>query len=237
MSYEHVRNSVIGTTIAEIATLPICTLKTNYQNTNSNSITATAKSMYKTNGIKSFYVASVPAILSQVFSTSTKYTLYKFLENKNYQYTNKITNGIFSGIVSSLMTHPIDSIKIHTQMRTPFLPELRKHGMYLFYRGYSKTFSKVVVGSALFFPLYDTYRNIFNGNALLASVASGFTSTLIMHPIDYLKTRHIYGQKLYAGWNPIIYYKGLTLNLLRIVPHFTIVMISIDYLEKKWDNK
>ena len=231
-NYDHIKNSVIGTTFAEILTLPICTLKTNYQNTSSSSIIKTANDMYMRGGIKSFYVASLPAISSQVFSTSSKYVFYKYLEGKQYQHSNKVLNGMIAGLLSSIMTHPIDSIKIHMQMKTPFIPELKKHGLYLFYRGYSKTLSKVMIGSAMFFPLYDMYYDYFGG-AIYASFFSGLTSTMIIHPVDYLKTRHIYGQKLYAGLNPVTYYKGISLNLLRIIPHFMIVMTTIDYLSKK----
>lgn len=225
--------SAIATTIAEIITLPICTIKTNYQNTSSQSITNLVKKMYYQNGIKVFYAASPAAILSQVISTSTKYTLYQLLEDQNFKYSNKIFNGMASGIISSLITHPLDCIKIHLQMSTPFIPELRKNGFGLFYRGYSKTFSKVCVASSLFFPIYDYANNIFH-NSFYASVSSSIISTTIMHPIDYLKTRHIYGLPLYQGWNPMIYYKGLVLNLARIVPHFVIVMTTIDFLKTKF---
>jgi len=239
-------NSSIATCVAEVLTLPICTIKTNYQNTNSNSIPNTIKDIYKRNGLKSFYSASYPAIFSQVFSTSSKYFLYQYFENKNYKYSNKFTNGLFAGIISSLFTHPIDIIKIHQQMNTKFIPELKNHGIKLFYRGYSKTFSKIALSSTFFFPLYDTFYEKFKSptkSALLTSILV----TFIMHPIDYLKTRHIYNLPLYNELKPKIItktifnknvkvfiiplYKGIIINLLRIVPHFIITMNVIDYLK------
>jgi hypothetical protein len=139
---------------------------------------------------------------------------------------------MFSGIASSVITHPFDAIKIHLQMGTSFVPEIRRHGYLIMYRGYSKTFSKVCVGSSLFFPIYD-HSKMYFGNNFLASITSSVISTFIMHPIDYLKTRHIYGLPLYQGWNPLIYYKGLLLNMARIVPNFVIIMTSIEYFKKK----
>lgn len=216
-SFNRAVNSAVATGIAEVLTLPICTIKTVYQNTSSNSIIETANEIYRRNGLKSFYKASVPAISSQMFSTSSKFVFYRKLEDLQLPHSNKIVNGIIGGVASSLLTHPLDAVKVHLQMNTSFAETLRKTGLSLFYRGYSKTFSKVLVGSALFFPLTDYSRVLTNGNVMLASFLSGTISTLIIHPIDYLKTRHIYNQPLYQGLNPRIYYKGLSLNLLRVV--------------------
>ena len=76
----------------------------------------------------------------------------------------------------------------------------------------------------------------FTENAISASFMSAIISTTIMHPIDYLKTRHIYGLPLYSGFNPFNYYKGLALNLARIVPHFVITMTTIDTLTNAVKN-
>lgn len=240
--YSNLICSASATAIAEFTTLPICTLKTNYQNTTSNSIINTAANMYKENGVKAFYKASFPAIGSQMISTSSKYVLYRYLEDQNFKYSNKVLNGLFAGLTSTIITHPLDSIKIHLQMNTPFISELKTHGFKLFYRGYSKTLGKIFVSSCLFFPLYDMYNNYFknkqiSNTSFWSSFASGFTSTLVMHPIDYMKTRQIYGLPIFQGWNPKNYYKGLTLNLMRVVPHFIIVMTTIDYLQNTISSK
>ena len=153
MSYvSDIINSMTTTGIAEIMTLPICTLKTNYQNTNQLPMSTVAKNIYNNGGIMAFYRASPAAIGSQIFSTSSKYFLYRFLENKQYPYTNKVFNGMIAGLISSLMTHPIDSIKIHLQMNSSFIEAVKKNGPMLFYRGYSKSFTKTLVSSSLFFP-------------------------------------------------------------------------------------
>lgn len=177
-------NSAIATGIAEIMTLPICTIKTNYQNTNSISMLQTMKHIYNQGGIQAFYRASPAAIMSQIFSTSSKYFLYRWFENQNILYSNKVFNGLMSGIISSLLTHPIDTIKIHLQMNASFKNEFKIHGPKLLYRGYSKTFGKTAISSCLFFPLYDKiYENI--GNSLTASMMSAIISTTIMQPLDY----------------------------------------------------
>jgi hypothetical protein len=239
--------SATSTGVAEIITLPICTIKTNFQNSKSTSIIKTKTDIYLKNGIKGFYQASLPAITGQMFSTSSKYTIYRYLEgNKDADKKTKVINGAVSGVLSSLITHPLDVAKINLQnINSGGYTTLRLllNRPSNFYHGYSKTLSKVLVGSALFFPLKDIYSELFNSNknkkdtsvyiSFASSFSSAITATLIMHPLDYLKVRHIGGQSLYDGWNPKIYYKGLSLNLLRIVPHFTITMMLIDWFDKK----
>ncbi|XWV26490.1 mitochondrial carrier-like protein [Tupanvirus soda lake] len=221
----------IATTLAEITTLPICTIKTNYQNTSGISVWKTISNIHNTGGLTAFYKASPPAIASQVYSTTSKYFLYRYLEKSEHAFSNKMINGVISGITSSIISHPIDSIKIHLQMNTPLISAINKNGIGILYRGYTKSFAKTCLGSSLFFPIYDYANNHFK-NPFYASFFSAIVSTSIIHPVDYLKTRHIYGETLYQGLNPLIYYKGLSLNLIRVVPHFMIIMTTIDFLQK-----
>ncbi|SNW62260.1 Mitochondrial carrier protein [Orpheovirus IHUMI-LCC2] len=244
INYKHLLYSAFGTSLAEIITLPICTIKTNYQNNNSNSIIRTTKDIYNSGGYKAFWKASTPGIISQTISTSSKYFIYRNLEDKKIKYYpfpevemwNKFINGLCAGVVSTVFTHPVDHFKIHLQMSQSVstivenIKNSEEGGFKRLYRGYSKSITKVLFSSGFFFPLFEFYKEKTN-SAVISSALSAFTSTIIMHPIDYLKTRHIYGQKLFQGLNPLIYYRGLGLNLLRIVPHFCIVMTTVDYLQ------
>ncbi len=227
--------SATAVTIAEIATIPICTTKTFYQNTNSTSIKETIVHMYNNGGIKSFYRASYPAIGSQVFSTTSKFFLYKYLENSNYPYSNKFSNGLISGITVSLMTHPIDFVKIHWQMNNTIIKNIKENGCRTIYNGYSKNLLKTTIASSLFFPLNDIFKEYFR-NPIMASACSAIISTTLCHPADYMKTRQIYGLSWFQGYSPRPYFKGLSMNLARVVPHFVIVMTTIDYLNKYFNN-
>lgn len=228
--YKNMFYSSTATAIAEFATLPICTIKTNFQNIHDMkqkpSIINVTKTIYNRGGIKAFYAASYPAITGQIFSTTSKYTLYRYFESlPDYPIKNKFLNGMTAGLISSIFTHPLDVIKVHRQMNYPL------NSFNILYRGYSKTFIKIGISSSIFFPLYDTVNNYIN-NPFLASSTSGIIACIIMHPIDYLKTRHMSGLQLYQGYNPITYYRGLSINLLRIVPHFIITMGVIEYMKK-----
>lgn len=217
-----------ATCVAELATLPFCTLKTNYQNAVNSSISQITRSIWKQYGVRGFYNASLWAISSQVLSSTSKYVIYQ--EIKDYL-PNKFMAGAVTGVMASCVTHPFDVLKIHAQMHKPFVPELRVVGPTLFYRGYSKTAVKSLIGSSCFFPIYDTvYQH--TDNPVHSAFVSAVASTTIMQPMDYMKTRHIYGQSYFSGWNPRPYFKGLTLNMARVVPHFVITMTLIEKIKE-----
>jgi peptidase E len=83
----------------------------------------------------------------------------------------------------------------------------------------------------LFFPLTDTFMNLTNNNIIISSAGSAIISTTVMQPFDLLKTKQLSGiNKLYS-YNIMDYYKGLSLNLFRVVPHFMITMSCIELLK------
>jgi hypothetical protein len=238
---QHAKNiiaSVIGTSVAEFATLPICTIKTNVQNIHSmntdTSITHVAKELYRKEGLIAFYRSSFPSVFGQIVSSTSKYTLYHALNNTpSYPVKNKMVNGMTAGILSTIMTHPLDVWKIHCQMNKSVLHEYKTTGLLLFYRGYSKTLLKIGISSSMFFPFYDYIKENVP-SPMLSAALSATISTVLMHPIDYLKTRHINGLSLYEGTKIRHYYRGLSLNLMRIVPHFAIFMTTVEYVKTHW---
>lgn len=232
--------SAIGTCVAELITLPICTIKTNYQtNLQYKSIIDVGKDIMRTRGLYGFYSASMAATVLQIVSTSTKFTFYNYF--RDYRVTaqndikNNIVNGALGGIVSSLLMHPIDVIKIHQQNNLSIIQEFKKTGARLWYRGYSKTLAKSVGVTSLLFPLNDFYKSIFVSTAFAAGL-SAFTVTAVIHPLDYLKVRHIANQDLYPKIHNMstflkYYYRGVHINLMRVVPHFMITMTLIEKLK------
>jgi hypothetical protein len=249
---DHIRNiiaSSCATGIAEIATIPICAIKTNYQTKPLEklpSVKDVVKGIYTNKGIKGFYSASLPAMSSQIISTSGKYTLYRFGTANNVP---TVIAAIGSGIVVSLFTHPLDFIRVAVQRGDKIFKgnshfsqlsliekskNYQKHTLEvkMFYRGYSKSLTKVIVGSSLYFPIYDFTKKNINKRllvdnsltSLLSSMTSAIISTIILQPIDYIKVRNIAGLPWYQGLNPLKYLRGSSLNLLRVVPHFMITM-------------
>jgi hypothetical protein len=231
--------SALATIIAEFATAPICTLKTNFQNSNNQKLTTVFWNIYSNHGMIGFYRASFAAIGSQVLSTSSKFFWYSYLNERYPAQESDLINrkfiiGSVAGLLSSFMTHPVDVLKIYFQMntfRTKFFSDLREVGPLLFYRGYSKTMSKSVFSSFFFYPLLDILRDDYQCSTFVASGISALISTTLMQPLDYMKVRNIYGLPYFNGFNPLNYFKGISLNFIRIVPHFTITMTGIEYIK------
>lgn len=217
------KNSAIATTIAELFTLPICTTKTVYQNNNLLTIRATVKLIYNNGGIMAFYSASLPSVGGQVFSTASKYSLYNALNT--HCTDNKFICGSLSGILVSTITHVFDVIKVHIQMQDNLTCKISENPYKLLVSGYKWTFAKAGIAGPIFFPLNEFLKETTN-NVLISAVTTSIVTSTLMHPLDYFKTRSIYGNEIDIG-KP---FKGLSLNLMRTVPHFVIVMSIIDLL-------
>lgn len=224
MSSQEFTKSAIATGVAELFTLPICTTKTVYQNSGFNSIYDASISIYRNRGIIGFYKASIPSVGGQVFSTASKWTLYNKI-NSIYP-DNKFINGMISGISVSTVTHIADVIKVHIQMDSKnLLNKINRNPFSTLYSGYKWTFIKASISGPLFFPLCEYFKEKTN-SVFIGSMFASIIGCVFMQPIDYFKTRSMYGNKIDLK-NP---FKGLSLNLMRVVPHFIIVMTVMDKL-------
>lgn len=245
MNILNIFSSSVSTIFAEIITLPICTIKTNYQtDLKYKSVIDVTKNIYGTRGFYGFYNSSGSAIASQVVSTSTKFTFYNYIQKlRNTDQSdikNNIINGSLSGIFSSMFTHPFDVLKVHQQNNLSFKNEIKNKGFSILYRGYSKSLFKNTVLTSLIFPFYDFYKSMFN-NTIVASGLSSITVSMFLHPLDLLKIRHISNQSLYVPYNGLsnfikYYYRGLHINLLRIVPHFMITMTMTEWIKNMYER-
>jgi hypothetical protein len=177
--------------------------------------------------LSAFYKASPAAVTSQVLSTGLKYSLYRYLQ-RNLTYNNSFLCGFLSGVAATVVTHPIDAVRVYLQMgNNNIKQEFKSRPLNFMYRGYSRSFLKSGVGSSCFYPIYD-YCKSHVSDPILASGMSAVISATIMQPFDYSKNRAIYGLTEVNKWNPITYFRGYSLNLLRIVPHFIITMTVIE---------
>jgi len=221
--------------VAELATLPMCTLKTVFITQPSLRTTAQAATWIVTRwGYAGFFKASVPAVFAQVLSSTSKLLLYRDFQRavaergwtSGRPAADNVACAVTSGLATAVVTHPLDAVRVHWQTGAAVVPSLR-----LAYRGFSKSASKVLVGSPLFMPIYDAARAWFaarddlpvSAQRLCASATSAIVSTTLMHPLEYLKTTHIHaGASTTHGLNLSRYFRGLPLNLARVVPHFCI---------------
>lgn len=214
--------SSIATLIAEVVTLPICTLKTNYQN-NSLSIRETFHHVRQN---RLFFKASIPSICSQVVSTSTKYTFYQILreiiQTEKSDLTMNSMIGMMSGVAGSLFNHPFDVWKNY-QQRGERIPSLHYKTLY---QGYTGSIGKNVSLYSVLFPINDYYSSKFKSQWISAPLTT-LTVSLIVQPFDYYKVVKMAGN---SPKNPV---RGLSLMLARNIPHFAITMYVIDIMSKK----
>lgn len=228
-------SSCSATLIAELLTLPICTVKTNYQNNSKLTIHQTIKQIYYSNGIKGFFSASSPAILSQVLSTSTKmsfyYKLKTYRQTKDSDILNNSINGVISGFVGNLITHPIDvwkNFKQRNESYSKLIAESHKNKELItkgLYPGFMGSLGKNIALYSFLFPLNDFYKSQFNSIYISAPLTT-ITVSFIVQPFDYYKVVKMAGNK------PSNIFRGFELMLARNIPHFAITMILTDYFKK-----
>lgn len=210
---------IIGSLVAELVTYPLLMIKTRYQITN-GSIREVIVRLYHN---KEFYTGLSWATLSQCTSTTSKYFIYKYINNR---VKNKAISGIISGTCSSILTHPLDVIRIYTQMNQLhlFKTNLKLGIRSTLYAGYSKTLLKQLGSAAWFVPFYDLLFEKTN-NRSMSMIISSFICTVGMQPFDYLKTREAIQIK--TAWKTC--FRGLSINLIRTSIHFIITMSCIEY--------
>ena len=83
--------------------------------------------------------------------------------------------------------------------------------------------------------LYDFYKYKFNDSTFVAPITL-ITSTMIVQPLDFIKTKMIAKQNCNFGLDIPKYYKGISLQLLRNVPRFWISMTFMEKINKSFNN-
>lgn len=230
MDKTHILNNMLGASIAEVITLPLCTIKTNNQVYNHKNIKETIRTIINTSGYKGFYQASIPAVTSQVLSTTVKYSIYRYLtikrETRKDDILQNSVNGLLGGVFGSLATHPVDVWKNYRQRNVSFYNELKIKRYKILYQGYSQNVLKNIMLYSILYPTYDYYYSKTNNN-IISSIGTTITAGIITQPVDYLKTRYIAGVYDFKINN---LYKGFHLMLMRNIPHFMITMGVINYM-------
>ena len=234
-------SSIIAGATAEVTILPICTIQTVYQ-TQSNlgaghqSVWQVTKELYTRHGFRSFYNATGAGILSQMASTGSKFTIYKLIQKKRGtkkgDLWNNVLNGGAAGMASVLFTQPFDVLKNYHQRQKSIAPAVKEYGPQVFYHGAKQSITKSALLIACLYPVNDFFRANLSENPIISAIATTIAITPVIHPIDLLKRRAIAKKKLWLGWNPRPYYKGVLINWCRSIPHFCVTMWTIDFISK-----
>ena len=235
MSESNLVPSLIGTLSAEIITLPICTIKTVYQNNPAHKlIKSTISYIIKNTGYRGFIQASPHSILSQLVSTSTKFSFYHKIKECRQTESNDLIsnslNGLVGGILGSFFSHPIDVWKNYAQRNEYF--NWKSFNLKVYYQGYSASVYKNGVLYSCLFPLYDYYKTKFD-NILISSVITTLTVSTIIQPFDYYKNVKMAGSNIkFDLFNILQFGRGFSLMLARSIPHFFITMVITEKVKK-----
>ena len=194
--------------LAEIITHPIDFVKTQkqYYKINISSINI-FKKIFKKQGILGFYPSISPAIVRHWIYTTTRVGLYENLRTSDSDFKNKFIAGSFSGGTAQLLASPTDLIKIklqtqqiaHNQKQTSYniVKNIYKtQGIKGFYYGWKPNVFRAITVNMGELVAYDTGKqfllNYLDDNIYchgLASIHSGFWSSLLSTPADVIKTK------------------------------------------------
>ena len=148
---------------------PLDTLKVNLQNNTLQKFNINYKNLYK--GI------SYPLITNSML-VSVQFGVYDNLRKLGY---NDYISSSSAGVITGLITSPIDRFKIKKQI-------LSKNIYNNPFKGLSLTLSREIPANIIYFNSYNYFRN--NDFSILTSGGlAGFFSWLITYPIDAIKTR------------------------------------------------
>ena len=213
--------------VAEIVTLPFCTLKTNVQ-TSAGSARRNLHEILRTRGVISGLFGAAPfAVAGQVLSTTSKYGLYEWFKKQrgteDAEVGSNALNGAASGILGGILTHPCDVAKMHRQRGVPL--DLHTHGVGVLWRGLGQTCLKNLTLYTFLFPVYDFHKTRTR-SPLIAAALTSTCITSVLQPLEFWRTRRIAGQ----NFEPSACLRGFGLALTRNVTHFCLTMTVAEFL-------
>lgn len=100
-------------------------------------------------------------------------------------FSNEIISGIYTGIISSIIFHPIDKIIFIYSLKNKSVFDWKK-----LYQGSLNTISTRIITSGLYYSYLDHYSNITNNKYKVALLTSFICS--ITSPIQYIKFNRWY---------------------------------------------
>jgi len=193
--------------LAEIITHPMDFIKTQkqYYKTNISTIDI-FKNIMKKDGVRGFYPSAPPAIVRHWVYTTTRVGLYERLRSEDSSFISKFFSGSVAGGVAQLIASPTDLVKVKLQTRNLsnnkqgvyeiIKKTYKSGGIRAFYYGWKPNVTRAVTVNLGELVAYDTGKNYLlnymDDNIYchgLASLNSGFWSTLLSTPSDVIKTR------------------------------------------------
>ncbi|OEU16416.1 mitochondrial carrier [Fragilariopsis cylindrus CCMP1102] len=151
----------------------------------------------------------------------------------------QIVGSTVAGISSTVLGHPLDTIKTHLQTN----PKLHNNSFNAFkklqlkgiFRGITPPLVNAIIMNTVMFTVFDKVQTKVNNNSFISGIISGFATAIISTPTDYIKIQmQLSSLSLSSTLSSILgvtsiigkLYRGFTVNLAR-EGIFTMVYLGI----------
>ena len=246
--------------LAETITHPVDFIKTQKQYLKTpRPFFSLFRQTYQQKGVRGFYPSIVPAVLRHWVYTTTRVGLYEHLRSKDSNVYNKMYSGVIAGGIAQAIASPTDLVKV--KLQTQLLTQSKKlktydiikniyrtQGIRGFYYGWQPNVTRAMMVNLGELVAYDTGKEFLlhymNDTVFchgLASLHSGFWSTLASTPADVIKTRLMAdsnntmsqcARDIIKNEGIASLWKGFLPNWFRLAPWQFIFWITYEQLRK-----
>jgi hypothetical protein len=184
--------------------------------------------------------------LSMGFITGSQFATFGYLSNKNKN--NDIFNSYFSGVLSSLISSPVEFSILQKQKLSfmnyssfKILNNIYKNkGIKGIYRGllFTSIREGIYTSGMLFITPYierKVFEDINLTSSFISSIIAGLISGIASQPFDTIKTIYQYKSDdvIFYPRDYRFYFSGLTPRLIRIIGTFFIINQSNNFFKDK----
>ena len=233
-----------------------------------NSTLECIKHTYKAEGISGFYRGIIPIMTTVSFFRSISFSTYNATKSKLLEYISNITissfiSGAYTGAAISVVSSPIEFIKVQKQLERLGKGNesvqirnsynwmkyiIQQKGLLGLFSGYHLHLAREVMGTAVYFSVYDTIKSVLKESKpwahMLAGGLAGSICWIVLFPIDI--TKSVY-QKRILTQDPIKntsdwirnryktlglrgFYQGIGPQMMRAFPVHSIHFLVYEYV-------
>lgn len=198
--------------VGKLVDFPLDTVKVRLQSSNNSIGTlSTISSIYKTEGLASFYRGLHAPLFGACLENATIFTAYSWalaeMGGHEQSMAQKCSAGAFSGIAAAFVLTPVELVKCKMQVLnlaqtsktytyvSTISDILRLKGVLGLWHGLWSTIIRESLGTAIYFGTYEfcnmelrDSRILVSLQPLLSGAAAGITYTASMFPIDTVKS-------------------------------------------------
>lgn len=231
---------IFGGFCGTVLSHPFDTVRVVYQEGSYKNVAECAKSIYKNNGITSFYKGLVPPLIGVALEKCALFGVYDNFKRCNPlfdntgrdTYRNTFASGLFAGLVTTTIVTPVEKIKIllQNQKQADITTLIKRGGLSSLYNGWTATLFREVPGYGIYFTVYEYLKNTFGMpncyTPAIYGALCGVASWTFIYPADPIKTKMQNNSINFREALAIIMkneglaglYRGMPLALFRAIP-------------------